>query len=58
VRVVFQFLRYPEYLNKGGFLIINEGPNLKLMGKIVEPFYDGLSKLYDTSTTSATPSDT
>ena len=41
VRIVFQFLRYPEYINKGGMLIINEGPNLKLMGKIVEPFLDG-----------------
>ena len=46
VRVVFQFLRYPEYINKGGMLIINEGPNLKLMGKIVEPFLDGPQKMY------------
>jgi hypothetical protein len=45
VRVVFQFLRYPEYLNPDGLLVINEG-SVKIMGKIIKPFYDGKQKLY------------
>lgn len=39
VKVLFQFMYYPEFITEDGYIIINEN-NLKIFGRITNPLYD------------------
>jgi hypothetical protein len=39
VKVLFQFMYYPEFITEDGYIIINEN-NLKVFGRITTPLYD------------------
>ena len=39
VKVLFQFMYYPEFITEDGYIIINEN-NLKIFGRITKPLYD------------------
>ena len=39
VKVLFQFMYYPEFISEDGYIIINEN-NLKVFGRITTPLYD------------------
>jgi hypothetical protein len=39
VKVLFQFMYYPEFITEDGYIIINEN-NLKIFGRITTPLYD------------------
>jgi hypothetical protein len=39
VKVLFQFMYYPEFITEEGYIIINEN-NLKVFGRITTPLYD------------------
>ena len=50
VKVLFQFMYYPEFITEDGYIIINEN-NLKIFGRITKPLYDTctMSKFVPTS---------